>query len=62
MSYTPASGKAVSKYISKTYDQISLRFLKGKREEYKAYAEKQGKSLNAYIVDLIEKDIQNQSK
>ena len=29
----------------------------GTKARYQAYAESQGKSLNAYIVDLIEQDI-----
>lgn len=50
-----AQKKATSKYISKAYDQVSLRMPKGKREEYKAHAERQGKSLNALIIELLEK-------
>ena len=53
-----AQKKATSKYISKAYDQVSLRMPKGKREEYKAHAERQGKSLNALIIELLEKDMQ----
>ena len=49
-----AQKKATSKYISK----VSLRMPKGKREEYKAHAERQGKSLNALIIELLEKDMQ----
>ncbi|WP_418853920.1 Arc family DNA-binding protein [Ruminococcus sp.] len=44
--------------MSKAYDQVSLRMPKGKREEYKAHAERQGKSLNALIIELLEKDMQ----
>mgnify|MGYP006319541367 CR=1 FL=1 len=32
-----------------------LHVPKGKKEEYKAKAEKQGKSLNQYIIECIEK-------
>ena len=49
-----AQKKATSKYISKAYDQVSLRMPKGKREEYKAHAERQGKSLNALIIELLD--------
>ena len=55
-----AQKKATSKYISKAYDQVSLRMPKGKREVYKAYAERKGKSLNALIIELIEKDMQEE--
>lgn len=55
---TKAQQKATSKYISKAYDQVSLRVPKGKREIYKAHAERKGKSLNALIIELLEKDMQ----
>lgn len=58
MAYTSASGKAVTKYISKAYDQIVTRVPKGTRVRYKSHAEAQGKSLNAYIIYLIERDMQ----
>lgn len=53
MAYTDASNKAVQKYISKNYDQISIRIPKGDREKYKNFAESKGKSLNAFIVQLL---------
>lgn len=52
-----AQQKATSKYISKAYDQVSLRMPKGKREIYKTHAERKGKSLNALIIELLEEDI-----
>ena len=54
MAYKPSQSKAVTKYIAKNYDQVSLRIPKGDREKYKAFAESQGKSLNALIVELLE--------
>ena len=53
MAYTDASNKAVQKYISKNYDQISIRIPKGDREKYKRFAESKGKSLNAFIIQLL---------
>lgn len=55
--YSDAQNKSTQKYIHKNYDQVSLRIPKGKREEYKAFAESQGKSLNQLIVDLIEESM-----
>ena len=55
--YTEAQNKATQKYISKAYDQFSVRVPKGKREIYKAHAEAQGKSLNQLIIDLLDKDM-----
>ena len=57
MAYTKAQGKAVNKYIAKNYDQIIIRIPKGHREIYKAYAEKQGLSLNALIVKLLDENM-----
>lgn len=61
MAYTKAGSLAVTKYISKAYDQVSLRFPKGERERYKAFAESQGKSLNALVIELLESAM-NQAK
>lgn len=57
MAYTKASGRAVNKYIKNNYDQIMIRVPKGDRERYKEFAEQQGKSLNALIVELLEKEM-----
>ncbi len=48
--------KAVAKYHAKL-DEIKVRVPKGKREIYKNHAESKGKSLNALIVELLEKDM-----
>lgn len=60
MSKSEAAIRANEKYFKK-FDDVKIRVLKGKRELYKQYAESQGKSLNAYIVDLIERDIAEKS-
>lgn len=57
MATTKASQKAVNKYIASNYDRINLTMQKGKKEEYKAAAEAEGKSLNQFIIDCIEKNI-----
>lgn len=49
---------ATNKYRSKAYDQINITAKKGMKEIYKSYAEKKGLSLNAYIIQLIEKDME----
>lgn len=40
----------------KTLDDIKVRVPKGKRKLIQKFAAKKGKSLNEYIVDLIEHD------
>ena len=51
----PESGKiATAKYLKANLDDIKVRVPKGRREVYKAYAEKQGKSLNGFIIELMD--------
>ncbi len=54
---TPAQLKANQKYIG-SLDDIKIRVPKGKREVYKAHAESQGMSLNAWAISLMEKDME----
>ncbi|RGG71139.1 hypothetical protein DWW95_06800 [Ruminococcus sp. AF17-6LB] len=58
MPYTEAQKKATAKYMKNNLDDIKVRVPKGKREIYKAHAERKGKSLNALIIELLEKDMQ----
>lgn len=48
--------RANKKYLSKR-ENILFRVRKGRKAVMKARAESLGKSLNAYINDLVEKDI-----
>ena len=45
--------RAIAKYQAKL-DEIKVRVPKGNREKYKAFAESQGKSLNALIIELLD--------
>ena len=58
MAYSEAQKNATLRYKAKAYDRINLDVKKGLREQYKAQAAKRGLSLNAYIVSLIEKDME----
>lgn len=62
MSVSEAQKRATSKYESRNYDKILIRLKKGQRERYKRRAEEKGYSLNAYIIHLIEKDINDEAK
>ena len=53
-----AQMKASMKYRAKTKDQMNIDVPKGMKEIYKAQAAKHGKSLAAYIIGLIEADMQ----
>lgn len=58
MAYSEAQKKATAKYMKNKLDDIKVRVPKGKREVYKSHAERKGKSLNALIIELLEKDMQ----
>lgn len=60
MAYSEAQKKATAKYMKNKLDDIKVRVPKGKREFYKAHAERKGKSLNALIIELLEKDMQEE--
>ena len=49
-----AQRDCVTRYEAANYDKILIRMPKGQRETVKAQADAAGKSLNAYIVGLIE--------
>lgn len=49
-----AQRQCVSRYEAANYDRILLRLPKGRREAVKAQADAAGKSLNAYLIGLIE--------
>lgn len=53
--YTDAQKRAAVKYLSEKTDLVQLRIPKGSKERYKEFADKQGKSLTALIVELLER-------
>ena len=57
--YSEAQNKATQKYIKNAYDTITVRVPKGMRDNYNAYAESKGTSLNKLITDLINKDMES---
>ena len=56
--YTEAQKRATQKYKAQSRDKLTLDIPKGEKERYKEHAQRQGKSLTALIVDLLEQDIQ----
>ena len=56
MPVSKAQQKAVNKYMAENYDRINLVVPKGRREELRAKAEAAGKSLNSYLMGLIQGD------
>lgn len=61
MAYSEAQKRATLKYKAKAYDRLELQLKKGKKKEYRTQAEKRGMSLNAYIISLIEKDMEGET-
>lgn len=59
MPYTDAQKRATAKYNAKAYDRIEIKVKKGQKEIIQKHAEEQGKSLNSYIVDLIEEEMEH---
>ena len=54
--YNESRKKAIMKYRKDNIERFTLDLPKGKKDEYKAQAAAKGKSLTAYIVELIERD------
>lgn len=57
--YTQAQNRATQKYIKSAYDTFTVRVPKGMRDKYKAHAEARNTSLNALVIDLLNKDIED---
>lgn len=49
-----AATRAKNKYNAANYERISLSVPKGKKEQYKAAAERRKMSLNEFIADCVE--------
>ena len=54
MKYSNAQKEATARYNKKAYDRINLVVKKGQRQIIKDFAAGQGKSLNRFICDEIE--------
>ena len=61
MKYSDAQKEATARYNKKTYDRINIIVRKGQRQIIKDYAARQGKSLNRFICDLVDSEM-NKSK
>ena len=51
------SAAAKNRYNRKAYDRIVISAPKGQKEIIKRYAESKGKSVNAFLLDLINAEI-----
>ena len=57
--YSDAQKEATARYNKKAYDRIDVIVPKGKRQIIKDFAASQGKSLNRFILDAVEKEMNN---
>lgn len=55
--YYDSQKEATARYNKKAYDRINIIVKKGQREIIKEYAASQGKSLNRFILDAVEKEM-----
>ena len=62
LKYSDAQKEATARYNKKAYDRIDLIVKKGQRQIIKDFAAAQGKSLNRFICDLIEAEMNKDNK
>ena len=55
--YNEAQKKATMKYLKEKTDDVRIRVPKGAKDRWREYAESQGKSLNQFIIDVVEEKI-----
>lgn len=62
MKYSDAQKEATARYNKKAYDRIDVVVKKGQRQVIKDFAASQGKSLNRFICDAIEYQMNKENK
>lgn len=60
--YSDAQKEATARYNKKAYDRIDVIVPKGQRQVIKDFAASQGKSINRFICDAIEAEMNKQAK
>ena len=60
--YSDAQKEATARYNKKAYDRIDLIGKKGQRQIIKDFAASQGKSLNRFICDAIEEQMNKEHR
>lgn len=55
--YYDSQKEATARYNKKTYDRINIVVKKGQREIIKNFAASQGKSLNRFVLDAVEAEM-----
>jgi len=57
MAYSDAQKEATARYNKKAYDRIEIKVKKGRKQKIVEYAANQKKSVNQFIIELIEKEM-----
>ena len=60
--YYDSQKEATARYTKKAYDRINIIVKKGQRQVIKDFAASQGKSLNRFVCDLIEAEMNKQKE
>ena len=60
--YNENAKRATIKYMKEIRDKLTLNLPLGYKERYRDYAESQGKSLTALIMELMDKEIEKAEK
>ncbi len=60
MAYSEAQKEATARYNKKAYDRIEIKVKKGRKAHIIAFAQRQNKSVNRMIVDLIDQAMQEE--
>ncbi len=56
--YYDSQREATARYNKKAYDRINLIVKKGQRQIIKDFAARQGKSLNRFILDAVQAEME----
>lgn len=59
--YTEAQAKAAKKYLKESVDDVRIRVPKGQKAVIKDHAEKQGESMNAFVIRAIDETMKRDS-
>lgn len=57
MAYSDAQKEATARYNKKAYDRIEIKVKKGRKAQIFEYAARHNKSVNQFIVELIDREI-----
>ncbi len=60
--YYDSQREATARYNKKTYDRINVIVKKGQRQAIKDFAASQGKSINRFILDLVEAEMNKKTE